>query len=234
MRSYTFSWRCPFPTSFALLRGTHTPRFKCNSLGAEDFYWVHLVRVYIHIPLGDDCKRDKNKQTNKHAYMYIQRYVSNPCPGWFLWLRGNERFPFVLDICTWGSGKWFQEASRRGELLEEGQKVGRSSSPRSRERTPWSGSISRRTLHAWTDGSFRTSAGLGWVIMTDSEEVGEVIAQGNKSLGTQQTAFDTEITAIEEVVLWFVSSSGQHAPVIHPDSTSAIVRASHTGAGPRQ
>ena len=79
------------------------------------------------------------------------------------------------------------------------------------------------------------SAGLGWVITTDEEGAGETIAQGSKSLGTRQTAFDAEATVIEEAISWFFYNHGGHrALMVHSDSTSAIARASHTGAGPGQ
>jgi hypothetical protein len=51
-------------------------------------------------------------------------------------------------------------------------------------------------VHVWTDGSFRVSAGLRWVVTADDTGAGEIIAQGSKSLGTRQTAFDAEIRAI--------------------------------------
>lgn len=62
-----------------------------------------------------------------------------------------------------------------------------------------------------------------------------VIAQGSKSLGSQQTAFDAEVTAIESALYWFTTHRhGYRGLVIHSDSTSAIARAGHTGAGPGQ
>jgi ribonuclease HI len=92
------------------------------------------------------------------------------------------------------------------------------------------------TLHAWTDGSFRVSAGMVWVIIEDEMGADNIIAQGSRSLGTRQTAFDTEITAIEDALFWFLNnrSTGFKFLVIHSDSTSAIAHASHTGAGPGQ
>ena len=69
---------------------------------------------------------------------------------------------------------WHREASK--DLLMEGQEVEKSS-PRVRDKTPWSpppeGS---RPLHAWTDGSFRVSAGLGWVVTADEDGAGDIIA----------------------------------------------------------
>ena len=79
------------------------------------------------------------------------------------------------------------------------------SSPRPRRLTTWTDlPEGSRTLHAWTDGSFRRSAGLGWVITEDVDGAGEVIAQGSESLGTWQTAFDAEITAIERALVRFM------------------------------
>ena len=49
----------------------------------------------------------------------------------------------------------------------------------------------------------------------------------------RQTTFDAEAAAIEAAVRWYQVSPFTHA-VIHTDSTSAIARASHTGAGPAQ
>jgi len=72
------------------------------------------------------------------------------------------------------------------------------SSPRPRKRTPWLRSTSRRALHAWTDGSFRTSAGLDWVVTADGGGAGNIVAKGNKYLGIRQMAFNAEITGIEE------------------------------------
>ena len=105
------------------------------------------------------------------------------------------------------------------------------SSPRVRDKTPWNpppeGS---RPLHAWTDGSFRVGAGFGWVITEDGTGAGDIIAQGSKSLGTRQTAFDAEIAAIDAVTRWYAENrAGWPALVIHSDSTSAIARAGQTG-----
>jgi ribonuclease HI len=61
------------------------------------------------------------------------------------------------------------------------------------------------------------------------------IAEGARNLGGQQTAFDAETAAIEQVVKWFLSSNQDHRHMtIHSDSTSAISRAGHTSAGPGQ
>jgi ribonuclease HI len=84
----------------------------------------------------------------------------------------------------------------------------------------------RPTGHAWTDGSFRKSAGLGWVITSDDQGAGPVINQGSKTLKGKQVAFDAEVIAIEEALKWFKDSDQVKNLVIHPDSTSAITRTS--------
>ena len=60
-----------------------------------------------------------------------------------------------------------------------------------------------------------------------------MIAQGSKTLGGRQTAFDAEVAAIEAAVEWHRRSEFKHL-VLHSDSTSAIARACHGGAGPGQ
>jgi len=106
---------------------------------------------------------------------------------------------------------------------------------RPRNRTPWtSPGADVATLHAWTDNSFRKSSGVGWVITADSEGKGDAIAQGSES-GARQTAFDAEVAAILRALAWFTGGGhGWKAITIHSDSTNAIARASHTGAGPGQ
>jgi ribonuclease HI len=89
--------------------------------------------------------------------------------------------------------------------------------------------------NAWTDGSFRKSAGMGWVVTRDPTGEGEAIAQDSKSLGPMQTAFDAEVVAIEGAIFWYLNNRNVGSSlVIHSDSTSAIARAGHTGAGPGQ
>jgi len=91
------------------------------------------------------------------------------------------------------------------------------------------------TAHAWTDGSFRKSSGIGWIVTADPDGKGEAIAQGSESLGTRQTAFDAEVAAILRALAWFTGGGhGWKSLIIHSDSTSAIARASHTGARPGQ
>jgi ribonuclease HI len=132
--------------------------------------------------------------------------------------------------------KWFTEVSDNGRLVREGEDIEKTS-PLPRRPTPW---VTRSpdlqnidVCHAWTDGSFRKSVGLGWVITEDDIGVGPAIFQGAKTLGTRQTAFDAEVAAIGEALKWFGSSPYLHL-VIHSDSTSAIARAGHTAAGPGQ
>jgi ribonuclease HI len=72
-------------------------------------------------------------------------------------------------------------------------------------------------------------------LVKDSKGEGPNISQGARNLGGQQTAFDAEVTAIEHVVKWFLShGQDRYHMTVHLDSTSAIARASHTGAGPGQ
>jgi hypothetical protein len=75
-----------------------------------------------------------------------------------------------------------------------------------RLKTPWSkAKANSQTWHAWTDGSYREAAGLGWLITEDQKGGGPVIAQGARNLGGQQTAFDAELSAIEQAVRWFLA-----------------------------
>jgi hypothetical protein len=103
-------------------------------------------------------------------------------------------------------------------------------------RTTWSPADNPQdALHAWTDRSFRKPAGMGWVITEDSTGAGEVLAQDSKSLGAMHTTFDADISAIAGALFWFLQNGWDYrALVIHSDSTSAIARAGHTGAGPGQ
>jgi hypothetical protein len=132
--------------------------------------------------------------------------------------------------------KWFTEASDRGHLVKEGENVEKTF-PLPRSPTLWTARSPNipdiDACHAWTDGSFRKSAGLGWIITGDNIGAGPTIAQGAKTLGTRQTAFDAEIAAIKEVLKWFGTSPYLHM-IIHSDSTSAISRAGQSGTGPGQ
>jgi hypothetical protein len=103
---------------------------------------------------------------------------------------------------------WFKEASGQGKLLREGHTV-EESTPVPRDAAPWTAAISadehsteddRRTGHAWTDGSFRKSAGLEWVVIQDDLGAGLIISQSSQTFPGMQAAFDAEITAIEEVL----------------------------------
>jgi ribonuclease HI len=133
--------------------------------------------------------------------------------------------------------RWFAEASDNNRLIKEGRQV-EVSTPRVRLKIPWSKPrASPHICHAWTDGSYRKAAGLGWVFTKDSKGEGPIISQGARNFGGQQTAFDAEVTAVEQAVKWFMSQGRRldwHHMTIHSDSTSAIARASHAGAGPGQ
>jgi ribonuclease HI len=64
---------------------------------------------------------------------------------------------------------------------------------------------------------------------------GPAIAQGSKTLGDKQTAFDAELTAVEAAFLWYEDNRTTHPHlIIHSDSQSAIARSEHCGAGPGQ
>jgi len=147
-------------------------------------------------------------------------------------------FPFVsvaLPHIRQRISPWYKGASGHGSLLKEGQAVEKTS-PRPRNRTPWTRpGADTATLHAWTDGSFWKSSGIGWIITADPEGIGDAIAQGSESLSTRQTAFDAEVAAILGALAWLTRGGhGWKAITIHSDSTSAIARASHIGAGPGQ
>jgi hypothetical protein len=113
--------------------------------------------------------------------------------------------------------------------------VHRKDLPMSRSRPP--GKIRQllvvRRWKSATDGSFRRSAGLGWVITKDSSGAGPVVAQGVKMLGGKQTAFDAELLAIEAALLWYESEGTQFRHMaIHSDSQSAIACTTRSGARP--
>jgi hypothetical protein len=100
--------------------------------------------------------------------------------------------------------KWFVEASGQGKLIREGQRVGRIFlTPRRPTPVPGPTTPAIRTCHAWTDGSFRQSARLGWVITEDEAGSGPTIAQGVKTLGSRQTAYDTEVEVIKAALNWY-------------------------------
>ena len=91
----------------------------------------------------------------------------------------------------------------QGRLHKEGQEC-EITAPRSCQPTRWvNQSNPEETRHGWTDDSYRQSAGLGWLITSDDQGTGLAIAQGAKSLGTRQTAFDAEVVAIRTVLEWF-------------------------------
>jgi hypothetical protein len=74
---------------------------------------------------------------------------------------------------------------------------------------------------------------MGWIVTRDATGEGEALAQDHKSLSSIQTAYDAEVSAIEGAIFWFLNNRNVGSSVvIHSDSTSAIARAGHTGAGP--
>jgi len=138
---------------------------------------------------------------------------------------GVDSFRFRPEDDSIGSRK----RQTGGSLSEKARKL-----PCPRLPTLWSRPLlPKTTCHAWTDGSFRKTAGFGWCITHDREGHGPVIDNGSKSLGPRQTAYDAEVSAIEAVVEWHQRNEFEHM-VIHSDSTSAIARAQHPGAGPGQ
>jgi len=104
--------------------------------------------------------------------------------------------------------------------------------------TPWTGRNLPAELvcHVWIDESYSASAGLGWLITTTPGGSGDIIAQGTKTLGGSQTSLDAEVAAIDIVVQWFWTTGRARFlhMVVHLDSTSAILRTHHPGAGPGQ
>jgi hypothetical protein len=130
---------------------------------------------------------------------------------------------------TEGHGRFQQTSHSQKQATITASSRKADKSPRVRLKTPWSkprdGTV---RYHAWTDGSYREAAGLGWLITADSKGEGPAVAEGARNLGGQQTAFDAETAAIEQVVKWFLSSNLDHRHMtIHSDSTSAIARAGH-------
>jgi hypothetical protein len=95
------------------------------------------------------------------------------------------------------------------------------STPCFRRATPWAPQLITPTYHAWTDGSFRKSAGLGWIITEDDMGKGPAIAQGSKTLGDKQTAFDAELTAVEAALLWYEGNYTTHPHLISLDLNTA-------------
>jgi ribonuclease HI len=72
------------------------------------------------------------------------------------------------------------------------------------------------------------------VVTRDNKGEGPAITEGARNLGGQQTAFDAEVVAIEQAIKWFQTDQDHRHLTIHSNSTSAIARAGHTGAGPGQ
>jgi hypothetical protein len=105
--------------------------------------------------------------------------------------------------------------------------------PVRRRAAPWATRTTSETCHAWTDGSFEKSAGLGWVVTRDDTSAGPNIAKGPRTLGARLAAYDAGVEAIEAALAWYQTSSLRNI-IIHSDSMSAISRAAHSGAGPGQ
>jgi ribonuclease HI len=81
------------------------------------------------------------------------------------------------------------------------------------------------TCHAWTDGSFRRSAGFGFVITRDDLAASPPIAQRSSMRSFRE---------LGAALIWHLQGSHHKHMVIHSDSTSAIARAGHSGTGPGQ
>ena len=131
--------------------------------------------------------------------------------------------------------KWFRAASGHNAFVREGQ-TAEKIHPWRRSRVEWadSSNVTLAGCHAWTDGSLRRSAGLGFVISKDDTGTGDAIAYGSRSLGSRQVAFDAEVAAIRDAIRGFLEDSTLPSMAVHSDSTSAIAKAKHVGAGPGQ
>jgi hypothetical protein len=96
-------------------------------------------------------------------------------------------------------------------------------------------------LNTWTDGSYRTCAGAGWIITYDnrgaaSDDSDTMVHPGSVNIGPTQTAFDAEVAVIERAMRWLAGHHvvGLQHVTVHSDSTSAIVRCQYVGASPEQ
>jgi ribonuclease HI len=110
--------------------------------------------------------------------------------------------------------------------------------PAGRRPTPWASSrldtsASIGTCHEWTDGPYRKSADLGWVVMRDDIGAGPDICQAERTLGAKQTANDPDKEAIKAALIWDQTSTLRHM-AIHSVSTGTMSRTYHSGAGPGQ
>jgi ribonuclease HI len=117
--------------------------------------------------------------------------------------------------------RWFRLASAQGDLVRPSQKTERCT-PSVRRPTMWKSPlpVPVETCHAWTDGSFRRSAGYGFVVTRDDHGASPLITQKSACLGRSQAVFDAELSAIKAALTWYLQGSFKHM-VIHSDSTSA-------------
>ena len=96
----------------------------------------------------------------------------------------------------------------QGRLRKEGQGYEITVS-RSRRPTQWAQADPLASnhdvsgCHAWADGLYRRSPGLGWLTTSDDQGAGLAMAQGANTLEACQTAFDAEVAAIRTVLEWF-------------------------------
>jgi hypothetical protein len=92
--------------------------------------------------------------------------------------------------------------------VKEGQEAKRIA-PLTRNRIPSaSPEHSQGVLNAWTDGSFRRSAGMDGSSPKTLRAKGDAVAQDSRSLRPIQTAFDAEDAAIEGARYLFLRSGG--------------------------
>jgi hypothetical protein len=79
------------------------------------------------------------------------------------------------------------------------------------------------------------SAGAGWIITHDcgaaSDELEDVIHQGNAAIGFNQTALDAEVAIVERAIKRLAGNHevGLQHVTVHSGFTSAIARCQHVG-----
>jgi hypothetical protein len=148
----------------------------------------------------------------------------------WIWSNSPQRrvipHPPPTTLPARGSPPGVQGTSNEGKFVKDERKI-EITKPRQRL---LSSSISipetpKYTIHAWTDGSFRESAGAGWLVTRDADGRVPALVRGMKVLGTEQTPFDAEVTAVEAVVRWMVQRVVSNPDlefrhmVAHSDST---------------